>query len=244
MDRPTSPATPAVARPLLVGVDDDPAILRALRRALRKEPVDVLLTAHPGDVLRWVCERPVDLVLADQRMPDLEGTDLLEVVRDYSPNTACVLLSGFPEAALVVDRAAIRIEHFLAKPWDDAELAGTVHRILEERTARRAESPARRGDATPTPQSQDLEFVIDCSGRAAREVLAVLLPICSRARALGCRPSVVLGNLPLLQDSVVRLIKGLARAAARSPSSIVLREESGCYASFLSALGPRATAHA
>src|ERR1041384_1099403 len=89
---------------LLCGVDDDPEILRALRRVFRPEPWEVLTTEHPAQVLQWICDRQVDLIIADQRMPDMNGSDLLEVVQDYSPGTACVILSGFPDTALIVEQ--------------------------------------------------------------------------------------------------------------------------------------------
>src|ERR1051326_2049510 len=81
-------------KPLLVCVDDDPEILRALRRVFRTEPWEVLTTEHPAQVLQWICDRQVDLIIADQRMPDMNGSDLLEVVQDYSPGTACVIQIG------------------------------------------------------------------------------------------------------------------------------------------------------
>src|SRR5688572_3614365 len=99
-----TPEGSGMGKRLVVCIDDDPEILRALRRLFRGEPFDVLLTEQPSDVLQWICDRHVDLIIADQRMPDMNGTDLLEVVQDYSPGTACIILSGFPDTAVIVEQ--------------------------------------------------------------------------------------------------------------------------------------------
>jgi DNA-binding response OmpR family regulator len=213
------------SRPLVIAVDDDPEILRALERALRREPFEFVTTGNPGDVLRWICERRVDLVIADQRMPEMDGTDLLEVVRDYSPETACMILSGFPDTALIVEQAGLRIERLIAKPWDNDDLVAAIRRVLGERAPGPAETPAKT------------EVEVPCAGRGAREVTAEILLVSSRALDRGDKVTIVLKDLRALEDSLSRLLKGLARAVAWSHLPIDLSDDSGSVAAFLSALG-------
>jgi FixJ family two-component response regulator len=232
-------------RPIVVLVDDDPEILRSLGRALRHEPYELLSTMHPGDVLRWICERPVDLVISDQRMPEMNGTDLLEVVRDYSPGTACIILSGYPDTALIVEESKLRLEHLISKPWENGALTATLRSILEKRLVHKAdeapEPPTLPACDPATPLKKEL--AIDCAGRSARDVVAEILRICSKARGEGRTPTIVLANLTLLGDSVSRLLKGLARAVAWSHFPIDLRDDSGCLAAFLSALSRTSVHH-
>jgi DNA-binding NtrC family response regulator len=204
-------------KPTIICVDDDPEILRALGRLFRHEPWDVLLTEHPGDVLQWICDREVDLLITDQRMPEMNGTDLLEVVQDYSPETACVILSGFPDTAVIVEQTRLRLERLLSKPWDNDQLLATVRGLMGSEPA------------APPPMA---EVTIDCAGRTAREVVTEILPLCTQARAEGTRVAVTLRNLALLNDSIARLLKGLARFQL----PIDLRDESGCVAAFVAAL--------
>jgi DNA-binding NtrC family response regulator len=119
---------------VVVCVDDDPQILAALRRLLRREPYELVTTESAQQMMEWIGREEVALVVADLRMPDVTGTDLLDVVRQRSPATARMLLTAWPE------RDAMRhpaVQVLLCKPWDDDELKGTVRWMLH----------ARRGDA-------------------------------------------------------------------------------------------------
>jgi CheY-like chemotaxis protein len=226
-------------KPLIVCVDDDPEILRSIKRLFRNEPYEVLLTEYPAQVLQWICDRRVDLLIADQRMPEMNGSDLLEVVQDYSPETACMILSGFPDTALIVEEAQLRIEHLITKPWDNAQLVETIRRVLKEPTDKGTETSPASTPSRPGAESlmKPLEVIADCGGRTARDVTAQILQACSHARAQGIRAVIVLKNLSLLRDSISRLLKGLARAVAWSHLPIDLCDESGCVAAFVVALG-------
>src|SRR5262245_24809572 len=85
----------------VVLVDDDPAVLRSLRRLLRHEPYDLLSTDRPESALQWIEEGDVSLMVTDQRMPDLCGTELAELVRRKSPGTIRVLLTAYPGNEIV-----------------------------------------------------------------------------------------------------------------------------------------------
>ncbi|QXD16384.1 response regulator [Rhodocaloribacter litoris] len=102
-------------------------MLRSLRRVLRKEPYRVL-TATSGTGALAILERhPVQVVLADQRMPDMTGTDLLREVRSRYPATIRIILSGYAEPHAIV--AAINeaeVFRFLPKPWNDDDLRATL----------------------------------------------------------------------------------------------------------------------
>src|SRR5262245_19191871 len=81
-------------RQVVVCIDDDAPVLSAVRRLLRHEPYEVITTIDPAEVLRLVGTREVNLIIADQRMPQMLGTELLKAVRQRSPGTICVFLTG------------------------------------------------------------------------------------------------------------------------------------------------------
>jgi response regulator RpfG family c-di-GMP phosphodiesterase len=221
-------------RPLIVMIDDDPETLRSLKRLLHAEPYELLSTDDPAQVLRWICERSVDLILADQRMPGMSGTDLIDVVQDYSPATTCVILSGYPDAALVIEQTGLKLE-LVRKPWDNDGLRAMIRRLLQER-ARTA-----RPDSPVPEETKARETRIDCAGQSAETVISRILSVCVKAQDEGKRPIIVLENTRLLMDSVSRLLKGLARSVALLHLPIDLRDESGCVTAFLGAMTARHT---
>jgi DNA-binding NtrC family response regulator len=114
-------------------VDDEPGVLSAVSRSLRDEPYDVITARSSEEALGWLDELPVDLVISDQQMPGMPGTELLKEVRKRFPNTAVALLTGVRTPATVDRGLEAGAETFLYKPWDDQRLVETVRRLLGRR---------------------------------------------------------------------------------------------------------------
>jgi response regulator RpfG family c-di-GMP phosphodiesterase len=113
-------------------VDDEPAVLAALRRAFRGEPYEVVTTDNPELALELLEEATFSLILLDQRMPGMTGTDLAERARRRSPNSVRVLLTAYPALAQVRHGLAGDVEWLLGKPWNDDVLRLTVRRLLRD----------------------------------------------------------------------------------------------------------------
>lgn len=116
--------------PAIVCVDDDPDVLRAVARDLRRRYGDAYRVLRAGtgaealDAVRQLADRnqPVALVLSDQRMPGLDGVGLLSQVADVSPRTKRVLLTAYADTDAAI--SAIndsRVDYYLLKPWDPPE---------------------------------------------------------------------------------------------------------------------------
>ncbi len=117
----------------VVIVDDEPSVLAALRRILRREPYDLITTESPLRAVDFVESRDVSLVLADHRMPEMTGMDVLEAVRRCSPGTICAVLTGFPASVLRHPDVKRTVRWVISKPWDDEQLKRTVRHLLRER---------------------------------------------------------------------------------------------------------------
>ncbi len=122
-----------IERHVVVCVDDEPAILSALKRALRHEPYEVFITEQPERALKWVTTRDVSLIISDQRMPAMKGIDLLEEVSKRSPSTARVMLTAYPGEAAATPGVRSRLECMISKPWDASMLKRTIRQLLLER---------------------------------------------------------------------------------------------------------------
>jgi two-component system, probable response regulator PhcQ len=113
-------------------VDDDENLLHGLVRALREQPYQVY-TAQSGEEARWVLKRQsIEVVVADEQIPGLSGTDLLAWVADYLPECVRILLTGHADVATAV-RAVNEggVFRFFTKPCKEFELAVAIRQALE-----------------------------------------------------------------------------------------------------------------
>ena len=113
-------------------VDDEVSILRSLERLLRKEQYSIITFDSPVKALEYVKKNPVSVVISDQRMPDMEGVTLLKNIRDVSPDTIRILLTGYADMEAVI-RAINegQVYRFISKPWNDEELKIVIRHALE-----------------------------------------------------------------------------------------------------------------
>jgi len=115
-------------------VDDEPAILSALRRSLQREGFDVLRAGSAVEALEALAQQPqVDLVLSDQKMPGMSGIEMMETIRRKHPDAMRVLISAQCDIQSAAD--AINdglISRFVLKPWRDEELETVVHLALRD----------------------------------------------------------------------------------------------------------------
>lgn len=117
------------ARVLLI--DDEERILRSLTQSFQSE-YEVWSTANPDQALGWVQQRVFHVVLCDQRMPSLPGVELLRRIRQLSPHTVRLLLTGYADIpAIIASINEGEIWRYVAKPWEPAALALTVAQAAE-----------------------------------------------------------------------------------------------------------------
>ena len=126
----TRPSGEAELRPVLVTVDDDPSVSRAVARDLRRRYAERnrIVRAESGeqalDALRQMKLRgeQVAILLADYRMPGLNGIEFLERAMDVYPYARRVLLTAYADTSAAIDAINIvDVDHYLLKPWDPPE---------------------------------------------------------------------------------------------------------------------------
>ena len=118
-------------RPRALFVDDDPRVLSAIVRSLRREPFQVETAADARKALARLEEQTFALVVSDHRMPGLTGIEFLRRVRERWPLTRRILLSGWSSEIPRSDLEAANLFRLLAKPWDDAEFRSVVREAVE-----------------------------------------------------------------------------------------------------------------
>jgi thioredoxin reductase (NADPH) len=130
------------ARTAILTVDDDPGVSRAVARDLRRRYGEqhriVRAESAPGalDALRQMKLRGdlVAVILADYRMPELNGIEFLEQAMDIYPGARRVLLTAYADTGAAIDAInVVDLDHYLLKPWDPPEekLYPVVDELLE-----------------------------------------------------------------------------------------------------------------
>jgi diguanylate cyclase (GGDEF)-like protein len=120
--RPESFAESSPDRTLLL-LDDDENVLRSLVRLFRRDSYRILAASNVRDAFDLLATDDVQVILSDQRMSDMSGTEFLGRVKMLYPDTVRLILSGYTDLSTVTDainRGAIY--RFLTKPWNDDDL--------------------------------------------------------------------------------------------------------------------------
>ncbi len=113
-------------------VDDEVNILKAVQRLLRHEPWTVLTASRASEALELLERSPAQVVVSDQRMPEMSGVDLLSAIRTRHPDVVRMMLTGYTEMNVAVE--AINrgeIYRLITKPWNDEELKATLRQAFD-----------------------------------------------------------------------------------------------------------------
>jgi diguanylate cyclase (GGDEF)-like protein/PAS domain S-box-containing protein len=118
----------------LLLVDDEPNILSALKRLLRRDNYKILTATSGKDGLELLGQNKIDVIISDQRMPGMTGVEFLRAVKTLHPETVRIVLSGFTELQSVTDAVNEgAIYKFLTKPWDDTQLRDHIEQAFRHK---------------------------------------------------------------------------------------------------------------
>lgn len=107
-------------------VDDEPLILNALKALLRLR-YHVITTTDPFEALDILKTGKVAVIISDQRMPEMLGTELLSQAKILSPRTTRILLTGFSDLSAIISTVNdSEVYRFLTKPWSNQEVLEIV----------------------------------------------------------------------------------------------------------------------
>ena len=133
---------PQPRKPVILTVDDDPAVSRAVARDLRRhygENYRIVRAESGPDALETLAELKlrgdaVAVFVADYRMPQMSGTEFLEEAMDLYPLARRVLLTAYADTHAAIEAInVVDLDHYLLKPWDPPEekLYPVIDALLE-----------------------------------------------------------------------------------------------------------------
>lgn len=118
--------------PTILLVDDEPALLSALKRSLRQISANIVTYHSPETALNYIEENKPDLVISDHRMPKMTGSEMLSEIAQMWPDSQRILLSAYNDFDTVANAFNSGVIHrYITKPWDNDELRFIVVKALE-----------------------------------------------------------------------------------------------------------------
>ncbi|MFA5983109.1 MAG: HD domain-containing phosphohydrolase [Methylococcaceae bacterium] len=122
---------------VLLLVDDEPNVLKALRRLFHSENYTLHLASGGAEGLEVLRQHPVDLIISDMRMPEMSGAEFLAQAFEHWPETIRILLTGYSDLQSTIDAVNKgRIFSYCNKPWNDEELKLLIKNALAQKRLR------------------------------------------------------------------------------------------------------------
>ena len=160
------------SKPSLLLVDDEERILRSLAMLFRGQYL-LHTTTDARQALEIVARQQIHVVVSDQKMPVMRGADLLREVKERSPNTMRILLTGYSELdAIIASVNEGEIFRYVNKPWDAAELRTTVDQAAQIAYALYSAAPSEPAPVTAARAATAVEMV-PAAPQAAEGILVI-----------------------------------------------------------------------
>ena len=134
IDVPEDAADAGTGTETILLVEDEEAVREVAAMGLEDHGYRVLVAAHPdeAETLFRIHAGEIDLLITDVVMPGMDGTELYQRLRDDDPSMDVLYISGYPASGITRMRALDPDAHFLAKPFNPAQLARMVRTVLDD----------------------------------------------------------------------------------------------------------------
>jgi DNA-binding NtrC family response regulator len=114
-------------------VDDEPNVIKSLERSLLDEPYSLHAASSGEAALQLTATRSFKVIISDERMPGMDGAELLSIIKERFPATVRIMLTGY--ASIESTMRAVNsgeIYRFFTKPWNDIELKLALRSAVEK----------------------------------------------------------------------------------------------------------------
>jgi DNA-binding NtrC family response regulator len=129
--------------PRILVVDDDKTIRTTMKTILEDEGYIVDLAGTGKEAIQKTCEQTYNVALLDIRLPDMEGIDLLKLLKDGVPRTRKIMVTGYPSMQNAIGALNKNADAYLLKPVDVEKLLSVVREQLQSQENERKFSEER-----------------------------------------------------------------------------------------------------
>jgi DNA-binding NtrC family response regulator len=145
-------------KPTLLFVDDEERILKSLK-IMFKSRYRILTTTDGNEAIEIAKNEHIHVIISDQRMPIMTGTEVLRAVKEVSPNTMRLLLTGYSDLAAIVGSVNDgEIFRYINKPWDNDEIKSIVARAAD--ISLKAETLQNKAEQKQDAITSELEVLV------------------------------------------------------------------------------------
>ena len=156
----------AIARkphPHILVMEDDLNVAKGLEMVLTQEGYDVYLAGTGKLAMEAFKNKQFDLLVADIRLPDINGMEIIREVKETQPNTEVIAITGYATTSLSVEAMKLGIADFLPKPFTEDEIKSSISEALQDRQ----DKPAVQAAATQEEKLIQKRHVIEVLNRTA-----------------------------------------------------------------------------
>jgi DNA-binding NtrC family response regulator len=190
-------------RPQVLIVDDEPNMRRVLAALLEREPCDVLQAGDGVEALQALDDDVVHVIVADLRMPNMDGLELLKKVVARDPNLPFVVLTAHGTVDTAVEAMKLGAFDFITKPFEKDELLAIVRKALR---SVRLDAAA----PTPAPSGESRRYRLIGSSESMQQVYAILDKVADTPTTV-----LITGESGTGKELVARALHANSRLAAR-----------------------------
>jgi YesN/AraC family two-component response regulator len=122
----------ATIPPNILVMEDEKVVAKGLEMVLEEEGYDVDLAYTGAEALEQFSAKAIDLLIADLRLPDIDGMDVIKMVKARKPETEVVVITGYSSVTSAVDAMKIGVFDYLTKPFTESEIKVAVDGALKK----------------------------------------------------------------------------------------------------------------
>ncbi|MBW2606031.1 MAG: response regulator [Deltaproteobacteria bacterium] len=137
--QPTKGAGYPISPPHILVMEDEPSVANGVKMVLTEEGYAVDLAMTGQSALDSFFNNGFDLLVADLKLPDIDGMEVIKQVKAKRPETEVVVITGYASVYSAVDAMKLGAFDYLPKPFTDDEIKGAVSKALEKRAKARVD---------------------------------------------------------------------------------------------------------
>lgn len=114
-------------------IDDEKIVLESCRKIFSGEGFDVTIASDPQEGMRAAASSPFDVILVDWKMPGFDGMDVIAELDRHAPDSAVVMISGYPSVGRAAEAMKRGAMDYVPKPFTPEEILQTVQKAIQRK---------------------------------------------------------------------------------------------------------------